>query len=94
MEPADKLIIQVDSARQPEVRNNPDAASVTIAEGDDIENYLEARPMMRLDRKWKEWILFILNLRSFALTRETYFRSKRCMSREQVVARMDSIFQS
>ena len=93
IEPADRLIIQVDSARQPDIQNNPESHAMSIQEGEDLSPYLQARPIMRLDKKWKEWVLFILNLRSFALTRETYFRSRKGMSREEVVKRMYPIFQ-
>lgn len=48
---------------------------------------------MRLRHRFEEAALFVLNLRSFALTRETYFRSKPSLTREQVVARMFPEFQ-
>ncbi len=88
IEPADKLIIEILSAQQPDINNNPDALPITIEEGKNVSDFLRARPVMRLANKFQESVLFIMNLRSFALTRETYFRSKPSLSREQVVERM------
>lgn len=88
IEPADRLIVQILSAQQPDINNNPDAASITIAEGEDITDFLRARPVMRLANRFQESVLFVMNLRSFALTRETYFRSKPSLTKEEVVSRM------
>ena len=48
---------------------------------------------MRLDTWQKEWAIYLLSLRSFALTPKTYFKSRPGLSKEQVVARMHEIFQ-
>lgn len=93
IEPADRLIVEVLSAQQPDINNNPDASPIMIQEGEDITDFLRARPVMRLANKFQESVLFFMNLRSFALTRETYFRSKPSLTREQVVARMFPEFQ-
>lgn len=93
IEPADRLIVQVLSAKQPDINNNPDAVPISISEGEDITDFLRARPVMRLANKFQESVLFFMNLRSFALTRETYFRSKPSLTREQVVSRMFPEFQ-
>lgn len=88
IEPADRLIVQILSAQQPDINNNPNASPIAIEEGEDITNFLRARPVMRLANKFQESVLFFMNLRSFALTRETYFRSKPSLTKEQVVSRM------
>jgi hypothetical protein len=93
IEPADRLIVQILSAQQPDINNNPDASPITIEEGEDVSDFLRARPVMRLANKFQESVLFFMNLRSFALTRETYFRSKPSLTREQVVRRMFPEFQ-
>lgn len=93
IEPAGKLIIDILSAQQPDINNNPDASPITIEEGEDVSGFLRARPVMRLANKFQESVLFLMNLRSFALTRETYFRSKPSLTREQVVRRMFPEFQ-
>lgn len=100
IEPADKLITKIISAVQPDILNNPEAQPFTIAEWENITPYLNARPIMRLgstapnpitrllSSKWKEIFLWLLNLRSYALTRDTYFRSRNGMTKEDVVKRM------
>ncbi len=66
---------------------------MSVSQGENIGAYLKARPIMRLRNKFEEAVLFLLNLRSFALTRETYFRSRKSMTPAQVVSRMHPIFQ-
>jgi len=67
---------------------------VEISEGNNLQEFLRARPIMRLRNKFEESVLFVLNLRSFALTRETYFRSRPALTVEEVIARMHPEFQS
>lgn len=94
IEPADRLIIQVLSAQQPDIINNPHAMPVEISEWNNLQEFLRARPIMRLRNKFEESVLFLLNLRSFALTRDTYFRSRNSMTVEEVVIRMFPEFQT
>jgi len=94
IEPADTLSVEILSAQQPDIHNNPDASPVVITEeDDDITDFLRARPLMRLTNIFQEAVLYFLNLRSFALTRETYFRSKPSLTKDEVASRMSPEFQ-
>jgi hypothetical protein len=49
--------------------------------------------MMRLTSRTAAIIIWILNFRSFALTSETYFKSRPQLSPKEVVGRMQSQYQ-
>lgn len=93
IEPADKLSIEVLSCEQPDIPNVPYPLPCEVSEGESIDHLLRARPVMRLKNRFQVMVLFFLNLRSFALTRETYFRARPGMTREEVTSRMDPQFQ-
>ncbi len=85
--------IEVLSAQQPDIVNNPDAKPFIISDKEEIHPHLSARPIMRLTSRTAAMIVWILNFRSFALTPKTYFKSRPQLSREEVVARMQSRYQ-
>ncbi len=89
----DHFSIEVLSAQQPDIVNNPDAKPFIISDNDEIHPHLSARPIMRLTSRTAAMIVWILNFRSFALTPKTYFKSRPQLSREEVVARMQSRYQ-
>lgn len=93
IEPADQGSIHVHSHYQPDIENNPQAQPFIISDQDDVWNHLSARPMMRLTSRTAAIIIWILNFRSFALTSETYFKSRPQLSPKEVVGRMQSQYQ-
>lgn len=93
MLPSEHFTIEVQSAQQPDIKNNPDAKPFIISDNDDIYPHLSARPIMRLTSRTAAVIIWVLNFRSFALTPKTYFKSRPQLSREEVVARMQPQYQ-
>lgn len=91
--PDERFSIEVCSAQQPDITNNPDAKPFIISDTENVREHLSARPIMRLTSRAAAMIVWILNFRSFALTPETYFKSRPQLSREQVTARMQSQYQ-
>jgi hypothetical protein len=91
--PDDHFSIEVLSAKQPDIINDPDAKPFHISDTDNVRDHLRARPIMRLTSRTKAIAIWILNFRSFALTPETYFKSRPQLSREDVVARMQPQYQ-
>lgn len=93
MIPDDHFSIEVLSAQQPDIKNNPDAQPFVISEKDDVHPHVSARPIMRLTSRTAAFVVWALSLRSFALTPKTYFKSRPQLSREEVVARMQPKYQ-
>jgi hypothetical protein len=91
--PDDHFSIEVLSAQQPDIKNNPDARPFRISDTDDVRPHLSARPIMRLTSRTAAMVIWMLNFRSFALTPKTYVKSRPQLSREDVVARMQSQYQ-
>lgn len=86
--PDDHFSIEVLSAQQPDIHNNPEAQALMISDQDNLESHLGARPIMRLTSRTAAAIIWMLSFRSFALTPKTYFKSRPQLSTEEVVARM------
>jgi hypothetical protein len=93
VEPSDHFSIEVLSAQQPDINNNPDARPFIISDAESVEEHLAARPLMRLTSRTAAAVVWALSLRSFALTPKTYFKSRPQLSREEVVARMQPQYQ-
>jgi hypothetical protein len=93
MLPDEHFTIEVQSAQQPDISNNPDARPFIISDNDDVHPHLSARPIMRLTSRTVAMIIWVLNFRSFALTPKTYVKSRPQLSQEDVVARMQPQYQ-
>jgi|GEM_PF-2175212 len=91
--PDDNFSIEVRSAQQPDIYNNPNAKPFIISDQNDVREHLSARPIMRLTNRTAAAVIWVLNFRSFALTSKTYFKSRPQLSREEVVARMQPQYQ-
>jgi len=77
------------SAKQPDIMNCPEPEPITISEGDDVRDFLVARPIMRIRNRFEQSVVFILNLLgSSMLTHGTYVKSRPKLTPEQIVARM------
>lgn len=74
--PDDHFSIEVLSAQQPDIRNNPDAKPFIVSDKDHVIVDLSARPIMRLTSQTAAFVVWALSLRSFALTPKTYFKSR------------------
>jgi len=89
IKPADRFIMTILSAKQPDIKNCPEPEPITISEGDDVRDFLVARPIMRIRNRFEQSIVFILNLLgSSMLTHDTYVKSRPKLTPEQIVARM------
>ena len=94
IKPADRLIIRILSAKQPDIKNCPEPEPIVIAEDDDVRDFLSARPIMRIRNFTEEMIVFLLNLSgSSMLTHDTYVKSRPWLTPEEIVARMFPQFQ-
>lgn len=91
--PDDHFSIEILSAQQPDIHNNPDAKPFVIADTDNMHPHVSARPIMRLTSRTAAFVVWALSLRSFALTPKTYFKSRPQLSQEEVVARMQPQYQ-
>ncbi len=89
IKPADRFIMTILSAKQPDIKNCPEPEPITISEGDDVRDFLVARPIMRIRNRFEQSVVFILNLLgSSMLTHGTYVKSRPKLTPEQIVARM------
>lgn len=94
VKPADTLIIRILSAKQPDIKNCPEPEPIAISEGDNIRDFLSARPIMRITSFTQEVIVFLLNFfGSSMLTHDTYVKSRPKLTPKQIVVRMFPQFQ-
>lgn len=94
IKPADKFIINIASANQPDIKNCPEGQPVTLSEGDNVRDFLVARPIMRIRNRFEQSVVFLLNLLwSSMLTHDTYVKSRPKLTPDQIVARMFPQFQ-
>lgn len=95
VKPADRLIIRMLRAEQPDIKNCPNPDPITISEGDDVCDFLSARPIMRIRNHFEQSVVYLLNLLgSSMLTHDTYVKSRPRLTPEQIVARMSPQFRA